>query len=179
MSYFHFPKLQPSAQLHYERLTMNNFEQLYELFKNDKNPFVLENFKDLEEAKLYTEDRIEAKTLPKWAGCDWLIKTQPAIYAGILHLYDLNIATGSHTCCIGVTIAEPFRKQGFATEAIQHLLKYTFAHFEHIDTVIAYSKPENSNMARLLQKLNFSPDHEKKFIYSDIYSYFTFEKKNR
>ena len=178
MSYFHFPELQPSAQLLYERLTMNNFEQLYELFQNDKNPFVLESFKELQEAELYTKDRVEAEKSPKWAGCDWLIKTQPAIYAGILHLYDLNIATDSHACCIGIVIAENLRKQGFATEAIQHLLKYIFAHFEHVDTVIAYTKPENSNMARLLQKLNFSPDHDKKFIYSDIYSYFTFEKGN-
>jgi RimJ/RimL family protein N-acetyltransferase len=155
---------------------MDNFEQLYKLFKEDQNPFVLKNFKNLQEARLYAEDRVQAEKRPKQAGCDWLVKIKPDIYAGILHLYDLSIETNAHSCCIGIVIAEYFREQGIATEAIKHLLKYIFNHFEQINTVIVYTKPENFKMVRLLKKLNFSPSEHKKFIYSDAYSFFMLKK---
>jgi RimJ/RimL family protein N-acetyltransferase len=172
MSNSSFPILLPSAKLHYERLSLTHFEQLYALFKDDKSPYVLDDFKNKQDTKNYVQERLEATHSVNRSGCDWFIKTQNDIYAGILHLYELNRDKKSDSCCIGISITQSLRKQGIASESIQHLLYYIFEHFEHIKTVIAYTKPDNENMAFLLKKLNFSINYDD-FIHSEIYSFFS------
>jgi RimJ/RimL family protein N-acetyltransferase len=171
MSTLPFPKLYPSAKLHYERLSLNNFKHLYKLFKDDKSPYVLEDFKNRQDTKDYVKERLEVTQSVNRSGCDWFIKTQNQTYTGILHLYELNRNKKSDSCCIGISITKRFRCQGIASEAIQHLLNSIFAHFEHIKTVTAYTKPDNVNMINLLKKLNFSTPYDE-FIDSEIYSFF-------
>ena len=167
-----FPKLLPSAKLHYERFSLENAEQLYVLFKDDKSPYVLEDFKNRQNTIDYVQERLEATQSVIRSGCDWFIKTQNQSYAGILHLYELNRNQKSDSCCIGIAITKRFRCQGIASEAIQHLLNSIFDHFEHIKTVTAYTKPDNLNMSNLLKKLNFS-SHSDDFVCSEIYSFFS------
>ncbi len=175
MSNIPFPKLSPSPKLHYERLSLDNFEHLYQLFKDDQNPYILEDFKNRQDTKNYVKERLEVTQSVNRSGCDWFIKTQDQTYAGILHLYELSRKKNADSCCIGISITKSFRCQGIASEAIQHLLNYIFEHFEHIKTVTAYTKPDNIKMASLLKKFNFSTPYDD-LIDSEIYTFFTLTK---
>jgi len=71
-SYFDFADIPPCGNICFERLTVDNFVHLPELFGTDESVFTDPQFKTLEAAKRYAEDREQvAQFMPKDAGQDW------------------------------------------------------------------------------------------------------------
>jgi RimJ/RimL family protein N-acetyltransferase len=74
-----------------------------------------------------------------------------------LHIYDLNweLYDGKHpSCSVGYAIAEKYRRQGFAFEAMTHLLTQIPLIFKRY-AVKAHFKIANTNSRFLLEKLGF------------------------
>lgn len=156
--FFDFPILPPSKRLTYVPLEYHNYEVIHTLFQEDDNPFVNKEFKDKNRIGIYVVDLKEfARYSPKKGAYDWLLYEQDTPI-GILHLYDFTqekIDGKYKRCTIGFAIAKPFRRQGFAAEAIAQGVDYIFQHFKKIERVLAYTYPHNTASIKLLTKLGF------------------------
>ena len=172
--FFDFPPLLPSARLQYQPLDYDNYEILYQLFAEEDNPFLNIEFKEKEKIGIYVVDLHEfAKFSPKRGAFDWLIywKGRPI---GVLHLFDLSRERADEKykrCTIGFSIGKPFRRNGFASEAISHQIEYVFEHFKDIDRIIAYTFPDNEASIGVLKKLGFTSNF-KDYLSTDRYSFF-------
>ena len=159
--FFTFPDIKPTGEFSFEKLTMQNFEQLCKMFENDDNIFTDERFKSHEGAKMYVEDRIRYAALSaKHAGQDWFFYKQNNI-AGILHLYDLSLETcndNDKRCWVGFAIKPELRNKGITKKAAQIFIDYVFKNYHFIKYIHAIVENDNKVSQNLLSSLNFKRD---------------------
>lgn len=156
---FRYQNLPDSARLSYELLSWENFGLYQHLFEADPSPFVEKQLKAREEIEEYVVMLLEASRYSfKRGACDWFLKRRDdGAYVGVLHLYDLNheFWKGKHFApSFGYAIAEPFRRQGYAFEASQHLLGLIPPIFKRYE-VTADPRVDNLASHALLLKLGF------------------------
>ncbi len=173
--YFHFPELLPSERLSYRPLGYDNYLTLNELFINDDSPYTNPEFKQLERIELYVVSLLEfAQYSPKRCGKDWIIHlAESGAPIGVVHMYDLTKEThkDSHrNCTIGFAIAAPYRRRGFATEAVDHLTTYIFQHF-NLTHILAYTTKDNQPSQKLLSNLGFIRN-DQDYSHPDHYAFF-------
>lgn len=156
---FRYQNLPDSECLSYELMNWENFGLYRQLFENDPSPFVETQLKVREEIEEYVVMLLESYRYSfKRGACDWFLKRrEDGAYVGVLHLYDLNheFWDGKHfPPSFGYAIAEPFRRQGYAFEAAQHLLALIPPIFGRYE-VTADPRVDNLASQVLLQKLGF------------------------
>lgn len=144
---FDYQNLPDSEQLNYELFNWDNFHQMLDLFQNDPNPYVSDEFKSLNQLENYAVGQLEYSRYSfKRGACDWFIKLKTTHeLVGVLHIYDLNweLYDGKHPACmVGYAIGERFRKQGYAYEATKHLLNQIPIIFKRYE-VMAEPKTDN------------------------------------
>lgn len=164
--YFSLPEIPPTGELTFEKLNLENFEQLYKLFENGNSPFVDERFKTYEGAKDYASyiSTYGAYT-PKHGGQDWFFKLPNQTYAGIVHLYDLSLETFGQNhkrAWIGFATKEEFRNQHITSKAVRHFIDYLFQYYPVIDFIHAMTHRENIATIRFLEHLGFLNDREER-----------------
>lgn len=177
--FFTFPAIEPVGEFLFEKLTTQNFGQLYMMFGNDDNIFTDERFKNYEGAKIYAEDREQyAAFSPKHAGQDWFFYWQDNI-AGILHLYDLSLETftgNNKRCWIGFAIKPELRNKGITKKVVQIFIDYIFKNYRFIEYIHAVVENDNKVSQCLLFSLNFKRDFAAGN--SDAYHYYVCQKIN-
>jgi RimJ/RimL family protein N-acetyltransferase len=160
--YFSFPEIPPASSLTFEKLTLENFEQLYQLFENDSSPFVDKRFKTYEGAKEYAQYlSVCGAYSPKHGGQDWLFKLPNQEYAGIVHLYDLSLETFAQNhkrAWIGFATKEEFRNQHITSKAVRHFIAYIFKYYPQIDFIHAMTLKENTASINFLLHCGFIND---------------------
>jgi RimJ/RimL family protein N-acetyltransferase len=160
---FDFKNLPDSDRLRYELMTWDNYKQVLDLFENDPNPYVSEDFKTLYRLEDYVVDQLEYSRFSfKQGACDWFLRLKTTNeLVGILHIYGLNWALidGKHpVCAVGYAIGEKHRRRGFATEATAHLLLQIPIIFHRYE-IIANSNKNNAASRCLLENLGFTEDY--------------------
>lgn len=156
---FDYQNLPDTERLSYELLTWDNFKNFLTLFENDPHPFVMKDFKTLDQLELYAVSQLEYNRYSfKRGACDWFLRLKTTgELVGVLHIYDLNweLMDGKHPfCCVGYAIAVSFRRQGFAEEATTHLLAQIPLIFRRY-IIRAVPEGENKASRALLEKLGF------------------------
>ena len=93
--YFAWGNLPPTERLEFELLSTANYRRIYELFQGDPNPFVLKDYKDLNDLEEYVSYQLSYSYYsPRRGGCNWLYKLKETpMYVGILNLYELSQET--------------------------------------------------------------------------------------
>ncbi|WP_448518864.1 GNAT family N-acetyltransferase [Rhodoflexus sp.] len=156
--HYPFADLPHSAHLRYVLTNWTNYTIYLDLFQNDQSLFVDERFKNKALLDEYAVGLLEIMYYDnKRAGCDWVLQLHSGEPIGILHLYDLNgetIADRYPPCSIGYAITANHRQQGYAYEAVTHLLYHIKNTFNR-DEVRANTHSNNEASIRLLQKCNF------------------------
>jgi len=143
---FTFANLPDTERLTYEMLDKLNYPEVYEMFKEDNNPFIIEEYKQLDKLERYVDSLLNyAKKSTKRGGCDWLVKHKQ---------------TQSH------------RRKHFTFEAVNNLIKYVINHFG-MELIIADTSKQNEISKKFLRKLGFI-DVKDKYDYSDKFDYFEF-----
>ncbi len=106
----------------------------------------------------YTQMREEALRHPdRWAWyAMWQIETADGIPVGDLCFKGLN---DDGTAEIGYGILEPFRRQGFASEAVRGACEWALRH-PGTTAVEAETEPDNAASQRVLAKCGFCPTGE-------------------
>ena len=157
---FPYQALPPSARLTYELTGWAIIREYLPLFADDPSPFVDARFQQrapLEDyaASLLTDLRLSWKR----GACDWLVRRradgQPL---GVLHLYDLSreVINGRVPhCAVGYALAASFRRQGYGTEALRHLLAQAAALFGRTEAR-ALSVEDNLASQALLRTCGFA-----------------------
>jgi RimJ/RimL family protein N-acetyltransferase len=150
-----FPPMSDSERLSFEIITDNNYSTLVSLFETDENPFIDERFKSFDQAKEYAEDLKDMLYDTKHGGCDFLIRLKNTpIYIGVLHLFDFSLETyRAQSCTLGFAIAAPFRRNRYATEAMQQLINYAHTHHNK-KSFLVYTDKENLPSNAFVQNLN-------------------------
>jgi [ribosomal protein S5]-alanine N-acetyltransferase len=161
---FDYKNLPDSDHLCYELMTWNNYKQVLDLFENDPNPYVSQDFKTLYRLENYVVDQLEYSRFSfKQGACDWFLRLKHTNeLVGFLHIYGLNweLIDGKHpVCAIGYAIGEKYRQKGYATEATTHLLQQIPIIFQRYE-VIANSNKTNTASRRLLEILGFTEDYD-------------------
>ncbi|MFN8353649.1 MAG: GNAT family protein [Spirosomataceae bacterium] len=155
--YFPYQPLPASERLAYELMNWDNCGTMLDLFADDPHPFVEPSLKSRPAFDYYLIDVLDYRHYSaKHGSCDWFLRYQGQ-YIGVLHLYDLNVAIYERKhppCFVGYAIAEAHRQQGFAEEALRHLLQQIPLIFERYD-VMAEPKLQNVASRHLLQKVGF------------------------
>ncbi|WP_460968320.1 GNAT family N-acetyltransferase [Spirosoma migulaei] len=150
--------LPPSNRLQYELLDWHNYRVLLDLFSQDTNPFVMSSLKEPEKLDEYVAYQL---AIGRYSGkrgmCDWFLRLADGTYVGILHLYDVSFELWEgkrFPCMCGYAIAEPFRRQGYAYEALSQLLSRLPEDFKLFK---ARAEPLEANVASraLLEKVGF------------------------
>lgn len=177
--YFEFNNLPPTERLSFELMNGENYLDVFELFKNDENPFVMKDYKDLDKWEKYVDLQLYLNRFSSKHGtCDWLIKrtsTQQTI--GILNIHELSRDTFQNyhqQCMIGYSIAASFRRKGYALEAVKSFISYIFNNFE-LNKLIANTEKGNIASKSLLYKLGFVTCKEH-YFFGKQYDYFELKK---
>jgi RimJ/RimL family protein N-acetyltransferase len=176
-----FPNLDDSERLCFEKLHDKNFSILVDLFSNDTSPFIDKRFKNLTEAKKYCTEILNSLYSGKYGGCDFLIKEKnTGLYLGVLHLFDYSLETYSDVpdrCTIGFAIAKEFRRKYYATEAVNHLIKY--AQLNHKKSkFLAYTHIENIPANHFLVSLNMVLSNEDYYYGGRTSNYYVLKMPN-
>lgn len=154
-----YQNLPPSNRLTYELLNWHNYRILLDLFGQDDSLFVMTSLKNSAELDKYAAFQL---SLGRYSGkrgiCDWLLRLSDGTYIGVIHLYDVSceLWKGKRSPCMcGYAIAEPFRRQGYAEEALTHLLSRLPEDFKLFE---AQAEPLEANVASraLLEKVGFT-----------------------
>lgn len=150
--------LPPTARLRYELLTWANYGQLLDLFGADDDPFVMPSFKTRAALDEYTAYQLAlGRYSGKRGACDWLLWREDNVCLGVLHLHEVSFELWKGKrwpCKIGYAIGKQFRRQGYAEEALRHLLSLLptqFLLFDAEATVLLGNEPSVS----LLRKVGF------------------------
>jgi RimJ/RimL family protein N-acetyltransferase len=172
---FEFITLSPTERLTFEILDDENYLEVFEMFENDINPFVLADYKDLEMWEDYADCQLYWNRMScKCAGCDWLMKLKTTGQTvGILNLYELSRETDNNKHkkgMIGYSIGQSFRRQHYATEAIKQLISHAFEHFD-LHTITANTEKNNLASKVLLANLGFV-DETEAYYFDKEYDYF-------
>jgi RimJ/RimL family protein N-acetyltransferase len=153
-----YQNLPDSVRLSYELLSWDNYETMLDLFGNDTNPFVMPNLREKAQYDQYAAFQLATgRYSGKHGACDWFLKLKNGVYVGVLHLYDVSfelIDGKRYPCSCGYAIAEPFRCQGYAEEALRHLLSQLPTSFK-LYQVEAEPLRENAASVALLKKVGF------------------------
>lgn len=159
--HFSFPEIPPFKNFSFEKLTEQNFEQLYLLFEGDPSPFVDERFKTCEGAKEHARFiQLCGAYVPKHGCQDWIFKLNNE-YAGILHLYDLSLETFADNhkrAWVGFATAEKFRKSGVSFQVVNHFINYILDNYKLIDFIHSMTLHENKIARAFLEKCGFVLD---------------------
>ncbi len=157
--YFRFEALPTSERMSYEMINETNFLEVYDLFKEDENPFISEGYRNLDQFSQYVEYQLNYhRFTPKKAACDWLMrlkKTGQCI--GLVNLFDLSrpsFGVDPDSCMIGFCTHHSFRRSYYTYEAVQTLLEYIFENYG-VKHVVANSLKQNYASEALLEKLGF------------------------
>lgn len=180
---FNFTELPNSERLSYEMLNQSNYMAVYTMFKNDDNPFVIKEYKEIDKLKQYVDVMLNyTRNTSKNAGCDWLVKhKQTGNYISIINLinlYELKRETFNNyhkKCMIGFTTEKNHRQKYYTLEAVKNLIDYAIDHFG-MELIIADTNKKNEVSKNFLRKLGFA-DAENKYYYSDIYDFFEYIPK--
>ena len=163
--HFFFPDIPSTEELTFEKLNLENFEQLYLLFENDSSPFVDERFKTYEGARDYAKYiSVCGAYSPKHGNQDWLFKSNEN-YAGIVHLYDLSLETFAQNhkrAWIGFCTKKTFRNQNISLKVVRNFIDYIFRFYPAIDFIHCMTLKENTAATSFLKKLGFSIDPEER-----------------
>lgn len=178
--HFFLPDIPPSVRLTFEPLTYENGLQLFDIFKNDPNPFVDERFKIQDEAEDYVSYMMEYTRFSiKNAAFDWLLRLNTTgEYMGVFHLHDLSnqvFGSANRKATIGYAVGEKFRRQGFVREAITHFSTFVFDNSNKIKLLV-YTNRENEATIQLMHSLKWQQQDDK-YVYSDKYAYFELWKE--
>jgi RimJ/RimL family protein N-acetyltransferase len=159
--YFDFPDIQSWNEFSFEKLNLNNFQQLYLLFEGDESAFTDERFKHYDSAEQYANDlKKYGRVSPKHGSQDWFFSWKEE-YAGVLHLYDLSLETfaeNNKRCWIGFAIKPSLRKKGITKKAVSYFLHYIFNNYPEIIYIHAMSMKGNIAAGALLHTVGFKKD---------------------
>jgi len=177
---FEFSNLPDTERLSFEMLDKRNYLSVHQMFKEDDNPFVIQEYRQLEKLKPYVDALLNyAKTSTKRGGCDWLVKhRQKNKYISIINIYDLSRETYNNNhkkCMIGFTTEKTYRQQYYTIEAVNNLINYAANHFG-MELIIADTEKQNAVSKKFLMKLGFVAAKEK-YYYSDKYDFFEYYPK--
>ena len=177
--HFNFTNLPPTKRLEFEVLDEVNYLQIYELFGGDSNPYVIDDYKDLDKLEEYIDHQLYLnKNSTKKGACDWFVKlkeTKETI--GILNIHELSRETFNDNhkkCFIGYSISEKFRRQHYATEAVENLIHYAFTHFG-MNKIVANVEKGNIASVELLLKFGFI-DKTENYYFKDQDDYYELYK---
>ena len=125
--FWEFPETIPGEDLRLERMTFENYQELVSVFADDENPFVEQQFRQLD--TLYEYVGYLMAIFPyhgKHGGADYLVyPTGEHLPAGIVHLYDLNIETDKKDrAFIGFQIGSAHRGTSVGHRAVSALEGY-------------------------------------------------------
>src|SRR6266542_3888275 len=156
--FFKFTDIPNINDFSFEKLALNNSRQLFELFQFDNNEFVDERFKNEEQCKEYAE-MIETYSpySHKHGGMDWFWKIKND-YAGILHLYDMNLETfaeNNRRCWIGFATNKQYRDKGFTSKVLMHFINYILDSYPQLNYIYSMTKKENIAAQNFLLKNGF------------------------
>lgn len=154
-----FDVVKPSVRLEYELVEESNVIKLLKIFKEDDNPYVTEDYKDLKKLKKYYKYMQQLRTSQSnLAGHDWLIKLKDTqIYIGVISIYELSRETindHDHKFTIGFAIGNAYHRNYYATEAILHLFDFA-KNVLGKSLALAYIQDGNRPSKQLFQKLGF------------------------
>jgi RimJ/RimL family protein N-acetyltransferase len=154
-----FDKVKPSARLEYELLNESNLNKLLQIFQEDDNPYVTEDYKDLKKLKKHYKYMQELRTSQsKLAGHDWLIKLNDTqTYIGVISIYELSRETINDNDCkftIGFAIGNVYHRNYYATEAIIHFFNFAKDVLGR-SLALAYIQDGNQPSKELFKKLGF------------------------
>ncbi len=154
-----FDKVKPSERLEYELVDESNVLKLLKIFKEDDNPYVTEDYKDLKKLKNYYSEMQQLRTTQsKLAGHDWLIKLKDSdTYIGVISIYGLSretISDNDRKCSLGFAIGDAYQHHHYATEAIYNIFGFVKNDLGR-SLVLAYIQDGNLASKLLLQKLGF------------------------
>jgi RimJ/RimL family protein N-acetyltransferase len=154
-----YRNLPDSVRLRYELLDWSNFRTLLDLFQHDPSPFVMPSLKIPERVDLYAAYQLSTgRYSGKHGGADWFLHLPDGTPVGVLHLYDLSFEWWEgkrFPCMCGYAIGERFRRQGYAEEALRHLLSVLPTQFL-IYEVQAEPLRANEPSQALLRKTGFT-----------------------
>ncbi|MCU0426447.1 MAG: GNAT family N-acetyltransferase [Candidatus Kapabacteria bacterium] len=182
---WNFPTIPPFKNYGFERLTRENSERCWEMFRDDENPFLDEYFTDRDEFLSYISSLCDYMPRSvKRGGADWLV-TQSGSNVGasfsknndiaILHCYDLSLEPFEYndiSCTIGFATAAPFRRQGVMRDIVPHFVQYLARELGRT-RILAYTKQANIPSQNLLKSLDFMTVNEE-FVGSERNVYFRF-----
>jgi RimJ/RimL family protein N-acetyltransferase len=175
--YFDFPDIRGVNEFAFEKLSHDNFQQLFLLFENDESPFTEESFKHYDSAEKYVNDLEKyGRVSPKHGSQDWLFKYGDE-YAGILHLYDLSLETfaeNNKRCWIGFAIKPSLRNKGIMKKAVTHIIHYIFQNYPLIKYIHGMSLKDNLPAEKLFYSTGFQKDEEERL--SKNHNFYLFEK---
>ena len=159
--YFIFPNIPNYEELSFEKLTSENFQELYLMFEADNNQFTDERFKHYDQAKEYAEYLEEHGAYSaKNSVQDWLFFWKNE-YAGILHLYDLSLesfAKNNRRCWVGFATRPTTRNKGITKKVLRYFLHYILENYPLISYIHSMTLKENLPAQGLLNAVGFKED---------------------
>jgi RimJ/RimL family protein N-acetyltransferase len=177
--YFIFTDLPAYAELSFEKLTSENFQQLYLMFESDENSFTDKRFKHYEQSKEYAEYLEQYGAFStKHSGQDWLFLWKNE-YAGVLHLYDLSLETfaeNNRRCWIGFATKPTMRNKGITRKVVQYFVQYIFENFPLMKHVHSMTLKENFAAQGLLKTVGFGEDEAERL--GEEYVFYVRERSN-
>jgi len=171
---FAFPDIPESDLFSFEKLTNENFAQLYLMFEGDDSPFTDQHFKSYNGSKEYVAFReTYGAYSAKHGGQDWLFRIKEiGAYAGILHLYDLSLETffeNNKRCWIGFAIKPEFRRKGIMKKALTLFATYVLDSYPEIAYLHSMTAKENFPAQRLLLSCDFKKDETERLSQHHIF----------
>ena len=153
-----YQDLPPSNRLYYELLNWHNYRVLLNLFSQDLSPFIMPSLREADKLDEYTAYQLASGRYSGKRGIsDWLLRLADGTYIGVLHLYNVSFELWEgrrFPCMCGYAIAEPFRRQGYAEEALTHLLNRLPEDFKLFKAQAEPLEANNASQA-LLKKVGF------------------------
>lgn len=172
-AYFNFPDIPPAGKLSFEKISSDNFQQLYLMFENDASEFTDERFKHYASAENYAKElELYGAYSPKHGMNDWLFLYE-SNYAGIVHLYDLSLETfadNDKRCWIGFATKPDLRNKGITKKAMQVFIKYILENYKSVSYIHAMTLKGNKPAEALLRSLTFNKDHTER--HSKMHDFF-------
>ena len=178
--YFDFPDIENTDEFSFEKLTTENFQQLYLLFENDDSLFTDERFKKYNTAEQYAIDLDKyGRYSPKHGSQDWLFKWKGE-YAGVLHLYDLSLETfaeNNKQCWIGFATKPSLRRKGITKKIVSYFINYIFRDYSEISYIHAMTLRGNIAAEPLLFSVGFTKNEVERI--SKKHNFYVLERGKR